>query len=62
MRLGFCCVSTRYTGKERDSETNNDDLGARYYSSIYGRFLSADWSSTPAPVPYANLTSRAHGC
>jgi hypothetical protein len=22
-----------------------------------GRFLSADWSSTPSPVPYANLTN-----
>jgi RHS repeat-associated protein len=29
----------------------------RYYSSAYGRFLSADWSSTPSPVPYANLTN-----
>ncbi len=44
-------------GKERDPETNNDDFGARSYASAYGRFLSADWSSTPTPVPYANLTN-----
>jgi RHS repeat-associated protein len=30
---------------------------ARFYSSTYGRFLSPDWSSVPAPVPYANLTN-----
>src|SRR5262250_652654 len=55
-------------GKERDTETGNDapfasrmvlrdDFGARYYSSRLGRWLSADWSSVPAPVPYANLTN-----
>jgi RHS repeat-associated protein len=47
----------KFTGKERDPETNNDDFDARYYSSAYGRFLSADWSSAPTPVPYANLTN-----
>jgi RHS repeat-associated protein len=31
-----------FTGKERDQESNNDYFGARYYSSIAGRFLSAD--------------------
>ncbi|HKV05579.1 MAG TPA: RHS repeat-associated core domain-containing protein, partial [Candidatus Acidoferrales bacterium] len=34
-----------------------DDFGARYYSSRLGRWLSADWSSVPAPVPYANLAN-----
>ena len=48
---------SRYTGKERDSETNNDDFGARYYSSAFGRWTSPDWSAIPAPVPYANLTN-----
>jgi len=43
--------------KERDSETLNDDFGARYYSWRYARWLSADWSSVPAPVPYANLNN-----
>jgi RHS repeat-associated protein len=52
-----CPQNYKFTGKERDPETNNDDFDARYYSSAYGRFLSADWSSTPSPVPYANLTN-----
>jgi RHS repeat-associated protein len=48
---------SRYQGKERDTETGNDDFGARYYTSRFGRWLSADWSSTPVPVPYANLSN-----
>ena len=47
----------KFEGKERDAETGNDDFGARYYSSNFGRWLSPDWSSTPEPVPYANLTN-----
>jgi RHS repeat-associated protein len=47
----------KFEGKERDTETGNDDFGARYYSSNFGRWLSPDWSSIPAPVPYANLTN-----
>ncbi len=47
----------KYEGKERDTETGNDDFGARYYSNRLGRWLSADWSNIPAPVPYANLTN-----
>jgi hypothetical protein len=39
------------------SITGNDDFGARYYSNRFGRWLSADWSSTPVAVPYANLTN-----
>ncbi len=31
-----------FTGKERDTESNNDYFGARYYSNTTGRFLSAD--------------------
>jgi RHS repeat-associated protein len=52
-----CSQNYKFEGEERDTETNNDDFGARYYSSQYGRWLSADWSSVPAPVPYANLTN-----
>jgi RHS repeat-associated protein len=52
-----CAQNYKFMGKERDPETNNDDFGARSYASAYGRFLSADWSSTPSPVPYANLTN-----
>ncbi len=52
-----CSQNYKFEGKERDTETNNDDFGARYYSSRFGRWLSADWSAVPAPVPYANLTN-----
>ena len=54
-----CPTSNNYKfeGKERDTETGNDDFGARYYSNFFGRWLSADWSSVPVAVPYANLTN-----
>ncbi len=52
-----CPQNYKFEGKERDTETGNDDFGARYYSNRFARWLSADWSSTPAPVPYANLTN-----
>jgi RHS repeat-associated protein len=35
-------IRSRYTGKERDSESGNDYFGARYYASSMGRFLSPD--------------------
>src|SRR2546427_7168133 len=47
----------KFEGKERDTETGNDDFGARYYSNRFGRWLSADWSAVPVPVPYANFTN-----
>jgi RHS repeat-associated protein len=46
----------KFTGKERDSETGLDYFGARYYSNGLGRFVTPDWSTTPVPVPYADLT------
>jgi len=49
-----CPQNYKFEGKERDTETGNDDFGARYYSNRFGRWLSADWSSVPVPVPYAN--------
>ena len=52
-----CPQNYKFEGKERDTETGNDDFGARYYSNRFGRWLSADWSAVPAPVPYANLTN-----
>jgi RHS repeat-associated protein len=52
-----CAQNYKCQGKERDAETNNDDFGARYYSSQFGRWLSPDWSSVPAPIPYADLTN-----
>ncbi len=52
-----CPQSYKFEGKERDTETGNDDFGARYYSNRFGRWLSADWSAIPVAVPYANLTN-----
>jgi len=43
------------TGKMRDTETNLDYFGARYYGSSMGRFLSSDWSSSPEGIPYVSL-------
>jgi RHS repeat-associated protein len=45
----------RFTGKERDSEPGLDYFGARHYSNGLGRWVSADWSATPIPVPYADF-------
>jgi RHS repeat-associated protein len=45
----------RYTGKERDNESGNDYMFARYYNSATGRFLSPDWSAKEDPVPYAKM-------
>jgi RHS repeat-associated protein len=44
---------SRFTGKERDTESGNDYFGARYYASSMGRWMSPDWSKTPEGVPYA---------
>jgi RHS repeat-associated protein len=60
-----CPQNYKFEGKERDAETSigsgntngNDEFGARYYSNRFGRWLSADWSSVPVAVPYANLTN-----
>jgi RHS repeat-associated protein len=49
--------SHKFTGKERDSESGLDNFGARYYSNRFGRWLSADWSAVPEPIPYANLSN-----
>lgn len=43
------------SSKERDAETGLDYFLARYYSGAQGRFTSPDWSSRPAPIPYAKL-------
>lgn len=53
--VNTCPQNYKFTGKERDAETGLDDFEARYYSSGFGRFQSADWSAIPAPVPYADL-------
>ena len=48
-------IRCRCTGKERDQESGLDYFGARYYSSVIGRFSSPDWSKSPEAVPYAKL-------
>jgi RHS repeat-associated protein len=45
----------KFTGKKRDVETGLDYFGARYYSNGLGRWVSADWSPAPVPVPYADF-------
>ena len=52
-----CPQNYKFEGKERDTETQNDDFGARYYSWRFGRWLSSDWSAVPVAVPYANLSN-----
>ena len=47
----------KYGGHERDSESGLDYQGARYYANGLGRFVSSDWSATPVPVPYADLSN-----
>jgi RHS repeat-associated protein len=48
-------VNQKFTGKERDYDSGLDYFGARYLSSAEGRFISADWSAIPQPVPYADF-------
>ena len=45
----------KFTGKERDSESNLDMFGARYYASSMGRFMIPDWAAKPTSVPYAHF-------
>jgi RHS repeat-associated protein len=40
----------KFTGKERDAESGLDDFAARFYTSNYGRFLSADDSKYVKPA------------
>ena len=46
-----CAQNYKFEGKERDTETNNDDFGARYYSSRLGRGFPRIGRAVPAPVP-----------
>src|SRR5262249_37934272 len=45
----------KFTGKERDSESNLDNFGARYYGSNLGRFMTPDWAAKAIAVPYATF-------
>jgi RHS repeat-associated protein len=40
-----------FTGKQRDTESNLDDFGARYYASTLGQWMSPDFSQAPAALP-----------
>ncbi len=51
----FCVCTSRYTGKDRDPETNLDNFEARYYSSAMGRSMTPDWSKNPQGIPYADF-------
>ncbi len=44
----------KFTGKERDAESQLDYFGARYYSNGLGRFITPDWAAKAAAVPYAD--------
>jgi RHS repeat-associated protein len=56
-----CFPRSRFTGKERDSESGNDYFGARHYSSAMGRWMSPDWSAKAERVPYSKLDNPAGG-
>jgi RHS repeat-associated protein len=45
----------KFTGKERDGETQLDYFGARYYSNGLGRSATPDWSAKAEPVPCSTL-------
>lgn len=45
-----------FTGKERD-DTGLDYFGARYYSSTSARWMTPDWSETPAPLPFIDISN-----
>jgi RHS repeat-associated protein len=46
-------VQSRFTGKERDAETQLDYFGARYYASSIGRFVSPD----PSGAAFSDVSS-----
>jgi RHS repeat-associated protein len=46
-----------YTSKIHDSETGNDDFGARYFANTAARWLSPDWAAAAEAVPYASYGS-----
>ena len=49
-------TENHFTGKERDLESGNNYMFARYYNPATGRFLSPDWDAkSDNPVPYAKL-------
>jgi RHS repeat-associated protein len=53
--LALEAVRSRYTGKERDSESGLDNFGARYMGSSMGRFMSPDWAAKAEPVAQVSI-------
>ena len=53
--VNTCPQNYKFTGKERDTESNLDNFGARYYASMTGRFMTPDWDLKPVAVPYAKF-------
>jgi RHS repeat-associated protein len=51
----FAACASRFTGKERDTESGLDYFGARYYASSMGRWMSPDYSDGPVAVPFGDL-------
>ena len=45
----------KFGGHERDTETQLDYFGARYYGNWTGRFLTPDWDAKPTQVPYSHF-------
>jgi RHS repeat-associated protein len=45
----------KFTGKERDTESNLDQFGARYYGSGLGRYMTPDWAAKATAVPFASF-------
>jgi RHS repeat-associated protein len=51
--INTCSQNYKFTGKERDTESDLDDFGARYYASTTGRFMSPDefWKDSDVGDP-----------
>jgi RHS repeat-associated protein len=47
--------TVKFTGQYRDTESQLDYFGARYYANVTGRFMSPDWDGKPTTVPYADF-------
>lgn len=46
---------SKFTGKERDSESGPHSFGGRYYSNGLGRFITSDWARSDS-------TKQKHRC
>jgi RHS repeat-associated protein len=47
--------TVKFSGQYRDTESQMDYFGSRYYANITGRFMSPDWAGKPTSVPYAEF-------